>query len=168
MNRIIIIGAVAAGLKSAAKIRREDPAAEIIVLEKGSLISYGACGMPFYVGGLIADISDFVKTTAGAVRNPEFFKQDKDVDVRIRMLVTAINREAKTVTAKNLDSGAETVFPYDKLVIATGARASVPPNQCPRIHLSAAHPVTPPSRGRWTAASTMRCSTDSGSVHAGT
>ena len=137
MNRIIIIGAVAAGLKSAAKIRREDPAAEIIVLEKGSLISYGACGMPFYVGGLIADISDFVKTTAGAVRNPEFFKQDKDVDVRIRMLVTAINREAKTVTAKNLDSGAETVFPYDKLVIATGASPVRPP--LPGIELSGIH-----------------------------
>lgn len=137
MNRIVIIGAVAAGLKSAAKIRREDPEAEIIVLEKGSLISYGACGMPFYVGGMIADISDFVKTSAGAVRNPEFFKQDKDVDVRIRTLVTAIDREAKTVAARNLDTGAEMVFPYDKLVIATGASPVRPP--LPGIELGGIH-----------------------------
>ncbi|MDF2873705.1 MAG: npr [Sporomusa sp.] len=137
MQKIVVIGAVAAGLKSAAKIRREVPEAEIIVLEKGSLISYGACGMPFYVGGLIADVSDFVKTSSGALRNPEFFKADKNVDVRIRMLVTAINRGDKTVSARSLETGEETVFPYDKLIIATGATPVKPP--LPGIELSGIH-----------------------------
>ncbi|HWR41805.1 FAD-dependent oxidoreductase [Sporomusa sp.] len=127
MKKVVVIGAVAAGLKSAAKIRREDPEAEIIVLEKGSLISYGACGMPYYVGGLIADVSEFVKTPAGAIRNPDFFKNVKNVDVRIRMLVTAINRVDKTVSVRSLETGEESVLPYDKLVIATGATPVKPP-----------------------------------------
>ena len=74
MRKIVIIGGVAAGLKSAAKARREDPTAQITVLEKGTLISYGACGMPYYVGVLIADVDEVMKKPSGSVRNAVFFK----------------------------------------------------------------------------------------------
>ncbi|SMD13240.1 FAD-dependent oxidoreductase [Sporomusa malonica] len=137
MKKVVVIGGVAAGLKSAAKVRREDPEAQITVFEKGSLISYGACGMPYYVGGLVADVNEFMKTPAGAMRNPGFFKNVKDIDVRIRTLVTAIDRAAKTVTVKNLETNEETAVPYDKLVIATGASPVRPP--LPGIELGGIH-----------------------------
>lgn len=137
MRKIVIIGGVAAGLKSAAKARREDPEAQITVLEKGSLISYGACGMPYYVGGLIADVNEFMKTPSGSMRNASFFKNVKNIDVRTRMLATTIDRVGKTVTAKDLENGEELEFPYDKLVIATGATPVRPP--LPGIELSGIH-----------------------------
>lgn len=137
MKKVVIIGGVAAGLKAAAKVRREDSQAQITVLEKGSLISYGACGMPYYVGGVVADVNEFMKTPAGAMRNPGFFKNVKDIDVRTRMQATAINRTAKVVLAKNLDTGEELELPYDKLVIATGATPIKPP--LPGIELKGIH-----------------------------
>lgn len=137
MKKVVVIGGVAAGLKSAAKVRREDPTAQITVLERGSLISYGACGMPYYVGGLIAEVDEFVKTPAGSIRNPGFFKNVKDIDVRTKTLVTEINREAKTVAAKNLETGEEMQLPYDNLVIATGASPVRPP--LPGIELKGIH-----------------------------
>lgn len=137
MRKIVIIGGVAAGLKSAAKARREDPTAQITVLEKGTLISYGACGMPYYVGGLIADVDEVMKTPSGSVRNAVFFKNGKNIDVRTRTMATAINRVDKTVAAKALETGEELEFPYDKLVIATGATPLRPP--LPGIELSGIH-----------------------------
>ena len=137
MKRIVVIGGVAAGLKAAAKVRREAPAAQITVLEKGSLISYGACGLPYYVGGLVADINDFMKNATGEMRDAEFFARTKQVDVRTRMLATAIDRAEKTVAARNLATGEELSLPYDKLVIATGAspiRPALPGSELKGIH----------------------------------
>jgi len=127
MKKIVIIGGVAAGLKAAAKARRCDPKASIIVLERGELISYGACGMPYYVGGDVKDIDDLMKTSVGAMRNSTFFKNVKDITVLTKTEATAIDREAKTVKVQKLISGEEEVIPYDKLVIATGASAIKPP-----------------------------------------
>ncbi|WP_425060250.1 NADH peroxidase [Sporomusa carbonis] len=157
MKKVLVIGGVAAGLKSAAKVRREDPEAQITVLEKGSLISYGACGMPYYVGGLIADVNEFMKTPAGAMRNPSFFKNVKDIDVRTRMLATAINRSGKTVTVKNLETGEEAELPYDKLVIATGATPVKPP--LPGIELGGIHQFWHPDD-----AAMVRTRIDSGEI----
>lgn len=127
MKKIVIIGGVAAGLKAAAKARRCDPKASIIVLERGELISYGACGMPYYVGGDVKDIDDLMKTPVGAMRNSTFFKNVKDITVLTKTEATAIDRQAKTVKVQKLISGEEEVIPYDKLVIATGASAIKPP-----------------------------------------
>ncbi len=124
---IVIIGGVAAGLKAAAKARRVDPAARITVVEKGKMISYGACGLPYYVAGDVQDINQLMTTPAGAVRNPAFFKNVKDIDVLTETLATGIDRAAKVVTVKDLASGEERKLPYDKLVIATGALPVKPP-----------------------------------------
>ncbi len=125
--KIVVIGAVAAGLKAAAKARRNDPAAEITVVDKGKLISYGACGLPYYVAGDVSDIGQLMTTPAGATRNPAFFKNVKDITVLTETLATAIDRAARQVTVKDLASGEEKRLPYDKLVVATGALPVKPP-----------------------------------------
>jgi NADPH-dependent 2,4-dienoyl-CoA reductase/sulfur reductase-like enzyme/rhodanese-related sulfurtransferase len=119
--KIVIIGAVAAGLKSAAKARRIDPHAEITVVDKGALISYGACGLPYYVSAEVDDITELMRTPAGVLRNPDYFKSVKDITVLSQTLATGIDRKGKTVRIKNLLSGEESSLPYDKLVLATGA-----------------------------------------------
>ncbi len=125
--KIVVIGGVAAGLKAAAKARRADPSAEITVVEKGKLISYGACGLPYYVAGDVQDINQLMTTPAGAVRNQAFFKNVKDIMVLTETLATGIDRAAKEVTVKDLVSGEERKLPYDKLVVATGAVPIKPP-----------------------------------------
>lgn len=124
--RIVVIGGVAAGLKAASKARRSDPTAQITVIERGELISYGACGMPYYVSGDVNELEDLMKTPVGALRNPGFFKNVKDITVLTRTLATEIDRTAKTVAVRNLTNGEESLIPYDKLVIATGASPVVP------------------------------------------
>ncbi len=127
MEKIIIIGGVAAGLKAASKIRRGNPRAQITVVEKGTMISYGACGMPYYVAGEVKDIDDLMKTAVGAIRNPDFFKNVKDIVVLVNTVATTIDRKGKTVAVKNLQTGEETLLFYDKLVIGTGAFPVKPP-----------------------------------------
>ncbi|WP_371367419.1 NADH peroxidase [Sporomusa rhizae] len=121
MQKILIIGGVAAGLKAAAKARRCDPNAIITVVEKGDMISYGACGMPYYIAGDVDSITDLMKTSAGAIRNRDFFKNVKNIEVLANTLATNIDRKGKKVTVKNLEDGKESFLLYDKLVIATGA-----------------------------------------------
>lgn len=134
MKRIVVIGAVAAGLKSASKARRNDPKAQITVVERGDIISYGACGMPYYVGGDVAQIEDLMKTPIGVLRNPAYFKNIKDINVVTQTVALKIDRSTKTVLVKNLVSNEESQLPYDKLVLATGASPVRPP--LPGIGLS--------------------------------
>lgn len=126
MKKIVVIGGVAAGLKAASKARRCDPQAEITVIEKGELISYGACGLPFYLAGKIANIEELMQTPVGVLRNPAYFKNVKNITVLTQTLATAINRSEKTVAVKNLVDGTERTLPYDKLVLATGAKPIKP------------------------------------------
>ena len=119
-KRIVIIGGVAAGMKTASRLRRRDKDAEIIVLERGSEVSYGACGFPYYIGG---DVKEFCCFTNGpqGIRDAAFFKEVKGVDVLVRHEATAINRCEHTLTYLNRDTGETKVLPYDKLVLATGS-----------------------------------------------
>ncbi len=126
MKKIVVIGGVAAGLKAASKARRCDPQAKITVIEKGELISYGACGLPFYLAGKIGDIEELMKTPVGVMRNPSYFKNVKNISVLPQTLATSINRTEKVVSVKNLADGTERALPYDKLVIATGAKPIKP------------------------------------------
>ena len=118
--KVVIIGGVAGGATTAARLRRLDEHAEIIILEKGNFISYANCGLPYFVGGTIADREDLELQTPGS------FNARFAVDVRARTEAVKIDTAAKTVTVKNLDSGEETEEAYDNLVIAPGASANVP------------------------------------------
>ena len=119
--RIVIIGAVAAGTSAAAKARRNNETAEIVIYEKNNYISYSGCGMPYYLGDEVVDLQKLTP------RNPDFFKTKYNVDVLIRHEVMSISPTEKKITVKNLESGAVIEDYYDKLVIATGASATQPP-----------------------------------------
>jgi len=137
MEKFVIIGAVATGLKSAAKLRRCNPKAQITVVDKSDVISYGACGMPYYVSGDIDDINQLMTTSDGELRDAAYFKNSKGIDVLTQTIATKIDRENKTVTVKNLITEEETFLYYDKLVIATGAsllKPTLPGSDLGNIH----------------------------------
>ena len=119
-KRIVIIGGVAAGMKTASRLRRRDKDAEIIVLERGSEVSYGACGFPYYIGGDVKEFGCFTNGPQG-IRDAAYFREVKGVEVLVRHEATAINRSEHTVTYLNRDTGETKVLPYDKLVLATGS-----------------------------------------------
>ncbi len=126
-KRILVIGGSAAGPKAAAKARRLDENADIILLQKGADLSMASCGYPYYVGGYFDDRNQLLCTPAGVVRDPKFYVNAKSIDARTSIEATAIDRKAKTVAYKNLVSGETGTLPYDKLIIATGASARMPP-----------------------------------------
>lgn len=119
--RLIIIGAVAAGTSAAAKARRNDENAEIIIYDKDSYISYSGCGMPYYIGG---EVEEAQKLTP---RDPAFFKSKYNADIFIRHEVLSIDHKNKTLDIKNLSTGEIFQDHYEKLVIAAGAAAVIPP-----------------------------------------
>lgn len=119
--RIVIIGAVAAGTSAAAKARRNNEDAEIVIYEKDSFISYSSCGMPYYIGGEIESADELTP------RDPAFFKSKYNVDIHIQHEVLNLNIENKTIEVKNLITSDVFTDTFDKLVIATGASAVVPP-----------------------------------------
>lgn len=119
--KVLVIGGVAAGTKTAAKLKREDPTAEVTILNKGQDISYAGCGLPYYVGGLIHDRGELI------VNTPAKFEKLTGVVVKCGVEAVALDRTAKTVTAKNLADGSESVYDYDKLVLAVGASPVKPP-----------------------------------------
>ncbi len=119
--KVLIIGGVAAGTKAAAKIKREDPSAQVTLITKSSEVSYAGCGLPYYVGDVIHDKAALI------VNTPESFGALTGVEVITEMEATSIDRSSKTVKAHNLKDGTDTVYSYDKLVIATGARPVKPP-----------------------------------------
>lgn len=114
-EKIIVIGGTAAGLSAASKAKREDPSLEVEVFEKSGYISYGACGLPYFVGGMIKEPDDLVSLTV------EQMETKRKIPVHIHHEATLIDCENKTVLIKNLESGKESIHSYDKLVIATGA-----------------------------------------------
>ena len=118
--KIVVIGASAAGLRAAGRARRRLPAASITVIDESAHISYGACGMPYVVSGDIGDIKALQETPYGVVRDPEFFRRTKDLDVLIETRVERIDREARKVFCRSVQSGEESEYSYDKLVLATG------------------------------------------------
>ncbi len=126
-KKIIIIGAVALGPKVACRLRRLEPEAEITLIDRDNLVSYGGCGIPYYIGGDVNDIEDLRSTSAHVIRDTKFFEETKGVHLLTRTEAVAIDRKEKVVTVVNLDSNEESKLPYDKLVLATGASPVVPP-----------------------------------------
>lgn len=126
-KRILVIGGSAAGPKAAAKARRLDYDADIIIVQKEKDLSMASCGYPYYVGGLFDDRNQLVSTPAGVVRDPKFFLNAKGIDARTETEAVAIDRRARTVTCRDLRTGATEVLPYDKLILCTGASPVIPP-----------------------------------------
>lgn len=119
--KILVIGGVAAGTKVAAKLKREDRGAEVRILVKDKDISYAGCGLPYYVGGVIADRGALI------VNTPEKFSALTGAAVLTGKEAVSLDREAKLVTAVDTETGEREAYSYDKLVIATGASPVAPP-----------------------------------------
>ena len=121
MKRIVIVGGVAGGMSSATRLRRLSESSEIVVLEKSGFVSYANCGLPYYIGGVIAKEQDLLLQT------PESLNQRFRLDVRIKSEVTSIDPVGKKVSVKNLNTGESYELSYDKLVLSPGATPVVPP-----------------------------------------
>jgi NADPH-dependent 2,4-dienoyl-CoA reductase/sulfur reductase-like enzyme/rhodanese-related sulfurtransferase len=121
-KKIVIIGAVAAGPKAACRLKRLRPDWEVTMVDQDSLISYGGCGIPYYVSGDVSDESELRATSFHVVRDAAFFEHSKGVQVMTRTRALAIDRLAKTVLVRNLDTSIEQHLPYDHLMLATGAK----------------------------------------------
>ena len=118
--KIVIVGGVAGGATAAARIRRLDEHAEIVVFEKSGYVSYANCGLPYYIGGEIEDKRELTLQT------PESFYARFRVDMRVHHEVIAVDVKAKTVKVRNLASGKVYSESYDKLILSTGARPIKP------------------------------------------
>ena len=119
--KIVIIGGVAGGASAAARLRRLDEKAEIVLLERGEFISFANCGLPYYIGGEIAD------RRALTLQTPESFHARFRVDVRVRQEAVRIDPEQKTVLVRNLATEEEYLESYDKLILSPGAEPVRPP-----------------------------------------
>lgn len=118
---VLVIGGVAAGTKTAAKLKRENRDFNVTLITKGENISYAGCGLPYYVGGVIEDKSDLI------VNTPKSFSQLTQVEVKTSVEALEIDRDKKIVKAFDIQNKEEIIFNYDKLVIATGADPIKPP-----------------------------------------
>ena len=118
--KVVIIGGVAGGATAAARMRRNSEDAEIILIERGDYISYANCGLPYYLGGVISDRDDLF------VQTPASFGKRFNIDVRVQQEVTAIDKDAKSLTIRTRD-GKEYTESYDKLLLSPGAAPVRPP-----------------------------------------
>ena len=118
--KVVIVGGVAGGATAAARIRRLDERAEIVVFERSGYISYANCGLPYYIGGVITDPQELTLQT------PESFWQRFRVKMQVRHEVTALHPERKTVSVRNLATGEEFEESYDKLILSPGAKPTQP------------------------------------------
>ncbi len=126
-TKIVVIGANAAGAKAAAKAKRVNPQAEVTLVDRGTFISYGACGIPYYVSDAVANVKELMTTPVGVVRDRQFFAKVKGVTVLTRTEAIAIDRDAKVVRLRTADTGETSDLPYDRLVLATGSTPLIPP-----------------------------------------
>jgi len=119
MGTFVVVGGDAAGMSAASKAKRDDPGLDVVVFERGEWVSYGACGLPYYIKGEIQSLEDLVSVT------PEEFREERGIDLRTGHDVTGIDPEDRTVTAESEDR--TVAVGYDHLLIATGATAVTPP-----------------------------------------
>lgn len=120
MEKIVIVGGVAAGATAAAKARRISPDAQIIMLEAGPDISFANCGLPYYIGGDIKSRSKLI------LQSPESFKEQYNVDVHVHTLVSAIDKDKRVIKTLDTRSGEQKTFEYNKLILAQGGRPIKP------------------------------------------
>lgn len=126
-KNVLFIGAVALGPKAACRFKRMEPDSNVIMVDQSDLISYGGCGIPYFISGDVSDAAQLQETSFHMIRDVKFFRDAKDIDVRINTRVLSIDRERKTVKTRHVISGKEETLSYDKLVLATGSK----PRQIP-------------------------------------
>lgn len=135
-RRVVIIGGVAAGTKVASKLARLDPDTEVILVERGDILAYAGCGLPYYISAVVKNRRELMSTPVGSVRDPVFFQNLKHVRALHRTEAVEIDRARKMVRIRHLDSGRISQLSYDQLVLATGARPirpALPGIELPRI-----------------------------------
>lgn len=120
-RRVVIVGGVAGGATCAARLRRLDEGAEIVVLDRGPYVSFANCGLPYYVGNVIHDEAKLL------LASPALFRARFNIEVRTHSDVTAIDRQAQTITVRNLETGEVYKDSYDALVLSPGAAPIRPP-----------------------------------------
>ena len=126
-RRVVIIGGVALGPKVGSRLKRCAPDTEVILLDRDRRISYGGCGIPYYVGGDVSDLEELRKTMYHMVRDEAFFRDVKHFETRTGKEVLSIDRANKRVLYRDVDDGTEESLEYDDLVLATGATPMLPP-----------------------------------------
>ncbi len=131
--KVVIIGGVAAGPKVASRVIRLVPDAEVTIVEKGKLLSYAGCGLPYYVSGVVKEQAELMSTPVGVVRDPVFFQKVKNVHVMNQTEAVKVDRASRRLQVKDVNNGQQSWLDYDKLVFATGATPVIPP--IPNIEL---------------------------------
>ena len=126
-KRVVIIGGVALGPKVGSRLKRCAPDTEVVLLDKDRRISYGGCGIPYYVGGDVSELEELRKTMYHMVRDEAFFRDVKHFETRTGKEVLSIDRSNKRVLYRDVDDGSEEGLEYDELVLATGATPVLPP-----------------------------------------
>ena len=126
-KNIVIVGGVAAGPKAACRLKRLQPSWKITVVDQDSLISYGGCGIPYYISGDVAEENALRSTSFHMIRDEAFFANAKGVHVLTRTRAVSIDRRAKKLKVEELESGAQRELDYDKLLLATGSKPFVLP-----------------------------------------
>jgi NADPH-dependent 2,4-dienoyl-CoA reductase/sulfur reductase-like enzyme/rhodanese-related sulfurtransferase len=135
-KQVIFIGGVALGSKAACRFKRLEPDSRAVIMDADNLVSYGGCGIPYYISGDVSDISELRTTSFHMVRDEKFFKNCKDVDLWTETRVTRINRPEKSIDYQTVD-GRKGTMHYDKLVIGTGSKVrplSLPGLTLPNVH----------------------------------
>jgi len=121
-QNIVVIGAVALGPKAACRFKRLEPDSKVVMVDKDDIISYGGCGIPYFISGDVSDPSQLQETSFHMLRDKTFFQEAKDIEVLTKTEAVKIDRQEKHVLIKNLITQEESTLPYDKLVLATGSR----------------------------------------------
>ena len=121
-QNIVVIGAVALGPKAACRFKRLEPESKVVMVDKDDIISYGGCGIPYFISGDVSDPSQLQETSFHMLRDKAFFKGAKDIEVLTKTEALKIDRREKYVLIKDLITQQESTLPYDKLVLATGSR----------------------------------------------
>jgi NADPH-dependent 2,4-dienoyl-CoA reductase/sulfur reductase-like enzyme/rhodanese-related sulfurtransferase len=126
-QNIVVIGAVALGPKAACRFKRLEPDSNVIMVDESDLISYGGCGIPYFISGDVSDPGQLQATSFHMLRDEKFFQEAKDIQVMTNTRAMFIDRKKKHVQLRNILRGEDKTLPYDQLVLATGSRPKRPP-----------------------------------------
>jgi NADPH-dependent 2,4-dienoyl-CoA reductase/sulfur reductase-like enzyme/rhodanese-related sulfurtransferase len=125
-QRIVVIGAVALGPKAACRFMRLEPDSRVIMVDQDDIISYGGCGIPYFLSGDVSDPAQLQSTSFNMLRDEKFFREAKDIEVLAGTRALAIDRKARRVEVENVKTGEKESLSYDRLVLATGSHPRRP------------------------------------------